>query len=522
MDLGSAAPPVRILHLSDIHSRADKAWDSDPVLRSLARYIGDEVRQGLVPDLVIITGDLAFSGKPEEYALVREWLEGEVWHALSSEPGQPLPRDRLLLVPGNHDVDLGLVSHGTRSMQGDLLAQGSQDAIAAMLQDEGDRALLLKRHAAYLRFYADWLGEPQPLPWWHRSIPIRTQCLHVAGLDSAWLAMGGKQDYGHLLLGQFQVHQTVAVREAKGADWRLALLHHPWDHIAPFDSAKAREAIHLHRDLVLRGHLHELEAFRVVPPDPKRACLALAAGCVYAGSNYPNAFQWVELLPSPKRVRVLFRAWVKGAWQVDRNQPGCPDGEVTFDLDVPQPKASGKPPEPSPADPRRYLEDLWSDTAHIDIRGLVTGRPDAHRFPIEELYIELQATGALRESDAAGERREHTEALDGRPDTPLRQALDNPRLVIIGDPGCGKTTFLRWVAHCLAADRLGRDPGGAARHLGLAPGQMEPACPSWSPSPTGSPSSKRPRPRTPGRPWTKGPTGSPPIWVPAPRTPTKA
>ena len=31
--------PIRLLHLSDIHFRAGKAWDSDPVLRALARFI---------------------------------------------------------------------------------------------------------------------------------------------------------------------------------------------------------------------------------------------------------------------------------------------------------------------------------------------------------------------------------------------------------------------------------------------------------------------------------------------------
>ncbi len=54
--------------------------------------------------------------------------------------------------------------------------------------------------------------------------------------------------------------------------------------------------------------------------------LELAAGSVYDGSPYANAFQWIELYPAPRRVRVHFRLWNKGAWQVDRNQPGCPGG----------------------------------------------------------------------------------------------------------------------------------------------------------------------------------------------------
>ena len=91
--------PIRILHLSDIHFRAGKAWDAEPVLRKLTGFIETEVKAGLAPDLVAITGDLAFAGIAEEYALARTWLD-DLWKKL----GDP-PRDRLLLVPGNHDVD---------------------------------------------------------------------------------------------------------------------------------------------------------------------------------------------------------------------------------------------------------------------------------------------------------------------------------------------------------------------------------------------------------------------------------
>ena len=70
---------IRILHLSDIHFTAGKAWDADPVLRALAGFIGREVREGLVPDFVAVTGDVAFSGAGKEYVLARQWLTEELW-----------------------------------------------------------------------------------------------------------------------------------------------------------------------------------------------------------------------------------------------------------------------------------------------------------------------------------------------------------------------------------------------------------------------------------------------------------
>ena len=297
--------PIRILHLSDFHFSSGKAWDADPVLRTLAGFIGKEVKDGLQPDLVAITGDLAFSGTTEEYALAKAWLEKELLPMLPED----FPRNRLLLVPGNHDVDRQAVDFVAQSVQSSLLNAVDQMQIGKLLADLVQREVLLKRHHAYLSFLSDWLGEPQALPWWQRSIVLPDSRLQIAGLDSAFMACGDT-DRSRLLLSRYQINQTVVTKAAESADWRIALLHHPWDYLAESDSHESRALIHQHCDLVLRGHLHKTQTERVVPPDPSRACLELAAGCVYENSQYPNAFQWVELWPEPKRVKVLYRAWL--------------------------------------------------------------------------------------------------------------------------------------------------------------------------------------------------------------------
>ena len=270
---------------------------------------------------------MAFAGTADEYRLARDWLDKQLWPALPDD----FSRDRLLLVPGNHDVDRRRVGQGVRHIQDGLLATSAQDAIASLLKDDGEREVVLKRHAAYLDFHGDWLGEAQLLPWWWRRIEIDGAHLHVAGLDSAWMACGDA-DRGRLLLGRYQVNQTVLSQDADDAHWRLALLHHPWDYFAEFDGHEARSTIHQHCDLLLRGHLHQPQSERVVPPDPSRACLELAAGCVYEHGRFPNAFQWIELHPRPRRIKVLYRAWIEGEWDIDRNRRGCRNGEAEFTL----------------------------------------------------------------------------------------------------------------------------------------------------------------------------------------------
>jgi hypothetical protein len=79
-------------------------------------------------------------------------------------------------------------------------------------------------------------------------------------------------------------------------------------------------------------------------------------------------------------------------------------------------------------DPGAYLHYLREQTAWIDIRGLQVGTGRAYRFPIEDLYIPLTTC---------------TEAHV----VELEQALEHDLLVIVGDPGSGKSTFLRHLAY---------------------------------------------------------------------------
>lgn len=449
------AQPIRLLHLSDVHFAAGKAWDADPVLRALARFIGEEVSTGLAPDLVALTGDLAFSGRAEEYRLARDWLENQLWPVLPN-----LPRDRLLLVPGNHDVDRSAVTRGARSIQSDLLDSISQEVIAEILRTDDDRNSLLRRHFAYLDFQGSWLDESQTLPWWQRSFEIRGTRLHVAGLDSAFMAHGD-QDRSNLLIGRYQINQTVQAPEAVGAAWRLALLHHPWDYLAEWDGHEARAAVHQHCDLLLRGHLHFPQTERILPPEPNRACVELAGGCLYEHGTYPNAFQWIELYPQPRRIQVLYRAWLYGAWTVDRNQPGCPHGVADYAL-----QSGDRSDEPhSPEDGAKPAEILSTDLpelpryreAALSLHGIlpIAGFKTKARVTIQldELYIPLQAMLDSRFSggcefadakDAEDRLRPH-----GADEIPLieafRAASERNRrgLVILGDPGSGKTTHLK-------------------------------------------------------------------------------
>src|SRR6266568_2193324 len=89
------------LHISDFHIRSGDPYDRDVVLRALVKSVADFRKQKRVPDLIFATGDIAYSGKADEYELATTLFDD-----LLDAAG--LEKNRLFIIPGNHDVDRNL------------------------------------------------------------------------------------------------------------------------------------------------------------------------------------------------------------------------------------------------------------------------------------------------------------------------------------------------------------------------------------------------------------------------------
>lgn len=136
----------------------------------------------------------------------RRWMDGSLLAALPSD----FPRSRILMVPGNHDVNRQLIGYAAKQTQQGLLREKNQEVIADVLREPKDRAILLHRHDRYIEFANRERPEkPLEVPWWSITETVRGYSVHFVGLCSSWMSSSNK-DYGQLLVSRWQVNNLGA------------------------------------------------------------------------------------------------------------------------------------------------------------------------------------------------------------------------------------------------------------------------------------------------------------------------
>jgi formylglycine-generating enzyme required for sulfatase activity len=120
------------------------------------------------------------------------------------------------------------------------------------------------------------------------------------------------------------------------------------------------------------------------------------------------------------------------------------------------------PPTTDPDEALRiYRQVLLSACCHLPLRGvdLEASDPAAaqQQFSLADVYVDLDTTTRVlrEEGDEEPEPRRPTpgETRETRPLGALEATLENRRLVILGDPGSGKSTFLNYLGLSLAGPK---------------------------------------------------------------------
>ncbi|MEG2902305.1 MAG: SAV_2336 N-terminal domain-related protein, partial [Massilia sp.] len=200
---------LRILHLSDLHMGTGRDRASRRVRVELGAPWTEALRaiavQGQV-DLVCVSGDLTWSALPEQFDAAGAFLDATL-EALS------LPRTRLFVVPGNHDL---LRQRGKSSTSSSPRRRESQESyrewIGAYLPH-----LKVGRDAASSDFGASLDG------W---TMPLR-----IVGLDSSWMTYS-PAGASELIIAQFDRHKA---RSKSG--FVVVLSHHSPSAINAIDNS---------------------------------------------------------------------------------------------------------------------------------------------------------------------------------------------------------------------------------------------------------------------------------------------
>ena len=460
------------LHLSDLHFKARKDWRQDKVLDALMRDVIQKLpERGLVPDMVFVTGDIAYSGKDEEYALAIRCFD-EIARVLERPPAE-----HWYIVPGNHDVDRSRVTGFAKGFRASLTTQKDT---AEILADPQAWASLADRQKGFLQFTGSFLGRDRA---WSAQTPWRVECHEAKGtttavmcLNSAW-ACQDDQDHRRILIGGYQVGQALSACRDMEPDLRIALVHHPFDDLQPFDARAIRgrltapDACHF----LLRGHLHETSLLQETIPGSKT--FTLAAGACWQDSEHPHAVTIVQLDPVTQKGTAHVWNYTSnngGFWKPANDLYPNMDGRWTFDLPWPLPLpeqtvTSGQKPLGPRVPPAwaRYLQEHCGELANP-----ISGNETAY-VRLKKVYVPLFTDWLTPEERKRFEQIRREKQADTAKQGNMESEVDRPKprnmltlleqdevrhILVIGDPGSGKSTFARFAALEELARENGRLP----------------------------------------------------------------
>jgi len=397
-----------VVHLSDIHI----ASSADPVLQRGKRIV-DAVKNldyELDAALLIVSGDIANTGDPEQYELARDFLEG-IRRSLETELLSLQGPVALMVSPGNHDC-LFPIDTAARDVSVDAVVKDptrfAQQSIANVCTEVHEHFFDFRDAAACTGL----VGTGRI--FYEYNVSVGSERIHVCCYNTACTSRKHESPGGLV----FPVEQVQIHGDLEGADLVLSLLHHPNNWFAPENARKVATFVDLTSDIVLTGHEH-VQSRRSQTKATGEATQYIEGGVLQSRSDSNSSAFNAFVVDTNKRVWKNWHfSWKNTLYQPDRITP--PDWE-NFNIN---PKRSTKQFTIS-ASIARWLDDPGINLTHRD-RGKLK-LSDVYVYP--DLKLTTKKVSDSPSSVKSDDVSEHIYKIG--------------HVFISGDERAGKTSFAK-------------------------------------------------------------------------------
>ncbi|MCU0285786.1 MAG: SUMF1/EgtB/PvdO family nonheme iron enzyme [Acidobacteria bacterium] len=449
---------ITILHLSDIHFKRKKDKDHITFRQTVQQRLLEAVSAHLAkhgdPDFLVITGDIAFSGKKEEY--------NEAFTFLTGLKGI-LPKAEFLAVPGNHDVDRDKIDEFL-SLQKHIVLENLTDKF---LENEKKVKhyinVKVKAYRDFIHRLNPGLYQSKEDYFWVKN--YKEKNVAFLGLNSAW-ACEGDQDRFNIALGSAQL--TNALGQAGEGTNKILLMHHP-----PFggwlkDMETGWSELFKNSRLLLHGHTHSDQA--LVIKDPAHACIYLGANASYTGDKEGFiGFQFIKVdFPGHEATAATVWPYIfdirRKEFVPDGERYKGQDGSPYFEIDTVTPVSPAKGKSVAPISlviPSDYINWIKEFHSVLPVEQLAK-KAEAVLINLPDVYIALEVANPfykpMDEKMLKGKGQENEEDASKVPPTmDIEELLGQWNCLLLrGNAGTGKTTVIRHLAYSLSR---GAGPG---------------------------------------------------------------
>lgn len=320
---GTNTVTVLLLHLTDIHIASER----DAILgksENIAAALNSSVPTAELI-VIVVSGDIAFSGKAEEYAAAEKMLKSLI-SSLQAEARCPV---KIVLSPGNHDCDFSL---GDASRNNNIAAIAKQNSsidpsvIESCISVQREFFEFRKRMEEGNNASDDGL-------WRTVEFVVGNKKLQFDLLNVSWVSKMKEDKNLVFPIGSY------TGKEQTNADFRLVVLHHPMNWYSPVIYRPFRKFVRKIASLVITGHEHEGNVGLIDEQESKES--AYIEGCVLQKSRTDlggTGFFLVAIDLAAEKFSATKYSYLKGqyvaedkdAWSEFRKLPVATNGKLKF------------------------------------------------------------------------------------------------------------------------------------------------------------------------------------------------